>query len=471
MADIDKPWGGRFREATHELVEEFTESVSFDRRLALHDIRQNLAHVEALRAAGILTEAEAEKLSRGLREIEEEIREGRFVFRRELEDVHMNIEQALREKIGPLAGKLHTGRSRNDQVATDFRLYLRDETQEILSLLRTLRQALVAKAEEVFGLVLPGFTHLQHAQPVLLSHHLLAYYQMFSRDAERFREALKRLGVCPLGSAALAGTPYPLDRELTARLLGFDRPAENSLDAVSDRDFALEFLFNAALNMMHLSRLSEEIILWMSPEFGFVDLPDALCTGSSIMPQKKNPDVAELIRGKTGRVYGNLMALLTVMKGLPLAYNRDLQEDKEPVFDTADTLKRSLKLAGLMVEGLIPRAERMRAAAEEGHTTATDLADYLVLKGLPFREAHHVVGRIVAYAEEKGLKLWEIPLEELRRFSELIEEDVYQWLTVEGSVARRRTFGGTAPERVREALARAREALKEEARDLETQRS
>ncbi len=471
MADIDKPWGGRFREATHELVEEFTESVSFDRRLALHDIRQNLAHVEALRAAGILTEAEAEKLSRGLREIEEEIREGRFVFRRELEDVHMNIEQALREKIGPLAGKLHTGRSRNDQVATDFRLYLRDETQEILSLLRTLRQALVDKAEEVFGLVLPGFTHLQHAQPVLLSHHLLAYYQMFSRDAERFREALKRLGVCPLGSAALAGTPYPLDRELTARLLGFDRPAENSLDAVSDRDFALEFLFNAALTMMHLSRLSEEIILWMSPEFGFVDLPDALCTGSSIMPQKKNPDVAELIRGKTGRVYGNLMALLTVMKGLPLAYNRDLQEDKEPVFDTADTLKRSLKLAGLMVEGLTPRAERMRAAAEEGHTTATDLADYLVLKGLPFREAHHVVGRIVAYAEEKGLKLWEIPLKELQRFSELIGEDVYQWLTVEGSVARRRTLGGTAPERVREALARAREALKEEARDLETQRS
>ncbi len=471
MAEVDKPWGGRFREATHELVEEFTESVSFDRRLALHDIRQNLAHVETLRAAGILTQAEAEKLSRGLREIEAEIREGRFVFRRELEDVHMNLEQALREKIGPLAGKLHTGRSRNDQVATDFRLYLREEILEILELLHALRKALVDKAEEVLGVILPGFTHLQHAQPVLLSHHLLAYYQMFSRDAERFRESLKRVNLCPLGSAALAGTPYPLDRAYTARLLGFEAPTENSLDAVSDRDFALEFLFHAALTMAHLSRLSEEIILWMSPEFGFIDLPDALCTGSSIMPQKKNPDVAELIRGKTGRVYGNLLALLTVVKGLPLAYNRDLQEDKEPVFDTADTLKPSLKLAALMVEGLVPRAERMRASAEEGYTTATDLADYLVLKGLPFREAHHLVGRIVAWAEERGLKLWEIPLQELRRFSELIQDDVYQWLTVEGSVARRRTLGGTAPERVREALARAREALKKEVRDLETQRS
>ncbi|MBX6423994.1 argininosuccinate lyase [Thermosulfurimonas sp. F29] len=462
MANIDKLWGGRFRESTHALVEKFTESVSFDRRLALQDIRQNLAHIEALREAGVLTPEEAETLSRGLREIEEEIREGRFVFRRELEDVHMNIEAALTERIGPLAGKLHTGRSRNDQVATDFRLYLTEEVRSILELLRDLRRALVDKAEEVFGIILPGFTHLQHAQPVLFSHHLLAYYEMFSRDAERFRESLKRLAVCPLGSAALAGTPYPLDRELTARLLGFERPAPNSLDAVSDRDFALEFLFNAALTMMHLSRLSEELILWMSPEFGFIDLPDALCTGSSIMPQKKNPDVAELIRGKTGRVYGNLVALLTVMKGLPLAYNRDLQEDKEPVFDTVDTLKSCLELSVLMVEGLHPRVDRMRTAAEEGYTTATDLADYLVMKGLPFRESHHVAGRIVAYAEEKGLKLWEIPLSDFRRFSELIEEDVYEWLTVEGSVARRRTFGGTAPERVREALKRARQALEED---------
>ncbi len=462
MAGVKKPWGGRFREATHALVEEFTESVSFDQRLALYDIRVNLAHVEVLRKAGLLSPEEARVLSQGLREIEEEIRSGKFVFRRELEDVHMNLEMALREKVGPLAGKLHTGRSRNDQVATDFRLYLLAETGEILQELLALRQALVEKAEEVFGLILPGFTHLQHAQPVLLSHHLLAYYEMFRRDTERFRDLRRRLEVCPLGAAALAGTPYPLDRDLAARLLGFREPARNSMDAVSDRDFALEFLFASALTMMHLSRLSEEIILWMSPEFGFIDLPDALCTGSSIMPQKKNPDVAELIRGKTGRVYGHLMALLTVMKGLPLTYNRDLQEDKEPVFDTVDTLRASLTLAALMVEGLRPRAERMRAMAEEGYTTATDLADYLVLKGVPFREAHHLAGRIVARAEEKGVKLWELPLSELQGLCERIDQDVYAWLTVEGSVARRRTPGGTSPERVREALETARRELEEE---------
>ncbi|QJA06316.1 argininosuccinate lyase [Thermosulfurimonas marina] len=461
-SSVKKPWGGRFREDTDRLVEEFTESVSFDQRLALHDLRQDLAHLEALKRAGVVTEEEAERIARGLSEIEAEIREGRFVFRAELEDVHMNIEAALREKIGPLAGKLHTGRSRNDQVATDFRLYLRDEIREILRLLHDLRRALVEKAREGLEIILPGFTHLQHAQPVLLAHHLLAYYEMFRRDADRFQDTLRRTAECPLGSAALAGTPYPLDRELTARLLGFERPSRNSMDAVSDRDFVLEFLFDAAVTMMHLSRLAEEIVLWMSPEFGFVDLPDALCTGSSIMPQKKNPDVAELLRGKCGRVYGNLLALLTVMKGLPLTYNRDLQEDKEPAFDTADTLRASLKVAALLVRGLSPRAERMRAAAEEGHPTATDLADYLVMKGLPFREAHEVTGRIVAFAEERGLKLWKIPLEDLRRFSDLIEEDVYEWLSVEGSVARRRTYGGTAPERVREALAQAEEELSAE---------
>ena len=462
MAEVRKPWGGRFREATDRLVEEFTESVSFDRRLALHDIRGSLAHVKALQKAGLLTEEEAQRLSEGLKAIEREIREGQFKFRMELEDVHMNIERALFERIGPLAGKLHTGRSRNDQVATDFKLYLIDETRDILSLLKDLRQVLVAKAEAHLDVIMPGFTHLQHAQPVLFSHHLMAYYEMFTRDAERFREALKRLRISPLGSAALAGTPYPLDRGLTAQELDFEKPAANSLDAVSDRDFALEFLFNSAIVMMHLSRLCEEVILWMSPEFGFIDLPDALCTGSSIMPQKKNPDVAELIRGKTGRVYGHLMALLTVLKGLPLTYNRDLQEDKEPVFDTADTVKRSLKLATLMVSGLKPRAARLRAAAEEGYTTATDLADYLVMKGIPFREAHEITGKIVAYAEEKGVKLWELSLEELRRFSESIEADVYEWLTVEGSVARRRTLGGTAPERVREAIASAKRQLESE---------
>lgn len=462
MAEVRKPWGGRFREGTDRLVEEFTESVSFDRRLALHDIRGSLAHVKALQKAGLLTEEEAQRLSEGLKAIEREIREGQFKFRMELEDVHMNIERALFERIGPLAGKLHTGRSRNDQVATDFKLYLIDETRDILSLLKDLRQVLVAKAEAHLDVIMPGFTHLQHAQPVLFSHHLMAYYEMFTRDAERFREALKRLRISPLGSAALAGTPYPLDRGLTAQELDFEKPAANSLDAVSDRDFALEFLFNSAIVMMHLSRLCEEVILWMSPEFGFIDLPDALCTGSSIMPQKKNPDVAELIRGKTGRVYGHLMALLTVLKGLPLTYNRDLQEDKEPVFDTADTVKRSLKLATLMVSGLKPRAARLRAAAEEGYTTATDLADYLVMKGIPFREAHEITGKIVAYAEEKGVKLWELSLEELRRFSESIKADVYEWLTVEGSVARRRTLGGTAPERVREAIASAKRQLESE---------
>ncbi|RUM88366.1 MAG: argininosuccinate lyase [Thermodesulfatator sp.] len=466
-SSVKKPWGGRFQEETDRLVEEFTESVSFDQRLALYDIKQDLAHLEALKRAGVINKEEAESIAQGLTAIETEIREGRFVFRPELEDVHMNIEAALREKIGPLAGKLHTGRSRNDQVATDFRLYLMEEIREVLRLLHHLRRALVDKAGEGLQIILPGFTHLQHAQPVLWAHHLLAYYEMFRRDAARFQGTLERTAECPLGSAALAGTPYPLDRELTARLLGFARPSRNSMDAVSDRDFVLEFLFDAALTMMHLSRLAEEVVLWMSPEFGFVDLPDALCTGSSIMPQKKNPDLAELLRGKCGRVYGNLLTLLTVMKGLPLTYNRDLQEDKEPAFDTADTLKVSLRVAIRMVQGLSPRVERMRAAAEEGHPTATDLADYLVMKGLPFRQAHELTGRLVAFAEERGLKLWEIPLEDLRRFSDLIEEDVYAWLSVEGSVARRRTYGGTAPERVREAVIQAQRELQEELEELE----
>lgn len=459
MAEVKKPWGGRFSEAPEKLVEEFTESVSFDKRLALYDLKQNLVQVEVLKKARILSPEEAQKLSQGLKEIETEIREGRFRFRRELEDVHMNLEQALREKVGDLAGKLHTGRSRNDQVATDFRLFLMDETQEILKGLYRLRRALVEKAEKSLEIILPGYTHLQPAQPVLLAHHLLAYYQMFSRDAERFKEAQKRLRVCPLGSAALAGTPYPLDREFAAQALGFDRPAANSMDAVSDRDFALEFLFHCALVMLHLSRLMEEFILWINPQFGFIDLPDSLCTGSSIMPQKKNPDVAELIRGKTGRVYGHLLALLTVLKGLPLTYNRDLQEDKEPVFDTVDTVKPSLELACRLVQEFRPRAERMRQAAEEGHLTATDLADYLVYQGVPFRQAHHLTGKIVAWAEKQGLKLWEIPLEDLQKMAPEIKEDVYEWLKIEGSVRRRRTLGGTAPERVKEALEKARQEL------------
>ncbi len=457
-----KPWGGRFEEETDALVEEFTASVHYDQRLALYDIRGSVAHARMLAACGIISREEAELIIKGLEEIAIEIKEGRFKWRRELEDVHMNIEMALRERIGPVAGKLHTARSRNDQVATDVRLFLRDVIDETLVLLLELRRALVEKAEKSLDLIMPGFTHLQHAQPVLLAHHLHAYYEMFRRDTERFREARRRVNLCPLGSAALAGTPFPIDREMVARELGFDGLTRNSMDAVSDRDFILEFMAASCLTFVHLSRLMEELILWMSPEFAFIDLPDRLCTGSSIMPQKKNPDVAELIRGKTGRVYGHLVSLLTVLKALPLTYNRDLQEDKEALFDTCDTLSLSLKLATSLIRGLVPKPERLRAACEEGHLTATDLADYLVTKGLPFREAHHVVGRIVNYAEKEGLKLWEIPLAKLREFSELIEEDVYQWLTLEGSVKRRRVFGGTSPERVKEALAQAREELARE---------
>ncbi len=458
----EKPWGGRFSEETDALVEEFTASVHFDQRLALYDIRGSIAHAQMLAACGIIAPEEAEAIIKGLQEIAADIRAGRFLWRRELEDVHMNIEMALKERIGPVAGKLHTARSRNDQVATDVRLFLRDVIDEAVRRLLELRAALVEKAEAHLGIIMPGFTHLQHAQPVLLAHHLHAYYEMFRRDTERLREARRRVNVCPLGSAALAGTSFPIDREMVARELGFEAVSANSMDAVSDRDFILEFLAASSLIFVHLSRLMEEFVFWMSQEFAFIDLPDKLCTGSSIMPQKKNPDVAELIRGKTGRVFGHLVALLTVMKALPLTYNRDLQEDKEALFDTVDTLLASLKLATALVRGLIPRAERMRAACEEGHLTATDLADYLVTKGLPFREAHHVVGRIVSFAEEQGLKLWEIPLEKLREFSPLIGEDVYEWLTLEGSVERRKVPGGTAPERVKEALARAREELAQE---------
>ncbi len=459
----EKPWGGRFSEKTDTLVEEFTCSVHFDARLAPYDIAGSIAHARMLGACGIIKEEEAQAIIKGLEEIRADIEAGTFTWRKELEDVHMNIEAALRERIGPVAGKLHTARSRNDQVATDVRLFLRDVIDEALRRLKELRKALVKKAGQHLDIILPGFTHLQHAQPVLLAHHLLAYYEMFTRDHQRFRQVRKSVNICPLGSAALAGTPFPIDREMVARELGFEGITRNSMDAVADRDFMLEFMFAAATCFVHLSRLMEELILWMSPEFGFIDLPDKLCTGSSIMPQKKNPDVAELIRGKSGRIFGNLFALFTVLKGLPLTYNRDLQEDKEALFDTVDTLLASLKLACALIQGLCPKADPMRKACEEGFLTATDLADYLVTKGLAFREAHHVVGQIVAYCVEKRLKLWEVPLEELRRFSELIEEDVYAWLTLDGSVARRKVLGGTAPERVKEAIEQAQRELAEEA--------
>ncbi len=453
-----KLWGGRFKESTNKLVEEFTESVSYDKRLAPYDVAGSIAHVKMLEKQGILTPEEADKIVKGLNEILTEVEKGNFPWKTELEDVHMNIEKRLTEKIGPVGGKLHTGRSRNDQVATDVRLYVRKEIKEILELLKNLRRAFLKQAEENLGVIMPGYTHLQIAQPVLYSHHMLAYYQMFKRDAERFEDTLKRVNVSPLGSAALAGTSYPLDREFTAKLLGFSDVSRNSMDAVSDRDFVAETIFDCAMVMMHLSRLSEELILWSTEEFNFIELPDAFCTGSSIMPQKKNPDVSELTRGKTGRVYGDLIAILTILKGLPLTYNRDLQEDKEPLFDAIDTVKLALKVNTLIVEGMKPKAERMREQASKGFSLATDVADYLAKKGVPFREAHRVVGELVAYCLDEGKDLSQLTLEEFKKFSDKFEEDVLNLMSLEGSVESRRVIGGTSPERVKEEI----EKIKEE---------
>ena len=452
-----KLWGGRFKESTDKLVEQFTESVSYDKRLALVDIAGSIAHAEMLRKQGILTEEEAEKIINGLKEIQKEIEEGTFEWKVEYEDVHMNIEKRLTEKIGPVGGKLHTARSRNDQVATDVRLYVRSEVKEILHLLKELRKAFVEQAEKHLDVVMPGYTHLQIAQPVLYSHHMLAYYQMFKRDAERFEDSLKRINVSPLGSAALAGTSFPLDREYTARLLGFEDVTKNSLDAVSDRDFVAETIFNCAMVMMHLSRLSEELILWSTDEFNFIELPDAYCTGSSIMPQKKNPDVSELTRGKTGRVYGDLIAILTILKGLPLAYNRDMQEDKEPLFDAIDTVKLALKVNIGVVRNMKPKRERMREQARRGFSLATDVADYLAKKGIPFREAHRIVGELVAYCLENKKGLEDLSLEEFKKFSDAFEEDVLSLMSVEGSINSRNVTGGTARQQVERELQRIKE--------------
>jgi len=449
-----KLWGGRFKESTNKLVEEFTESVSYDKRLAPYDVAGSVAHVKMLEKQGILTKEESDKIIEGLNRILREVEEGRFNWKKELEDVHMNIESRLTQEIGEVGGKLHTGRSRNDQVATDLRLYVRKEVKELLELLKGLRRAFLKQAQENLGVIMPGYTHLQIAQPVLYSHHMLAYYQMFKRDAERFEESLKRINVSPLGSAALAGTSYPLDREFTAKLLGFSSVSRNSMDAVSDRDFVAETIFNCAMVMMHLSRLSEELILWSTNEFDFIELPDAFCTGSSIMPQKKNPDVSELTRGKTGRVYGDLIAILTTLKGLPLTYNRDLQEDKEPLFDAIDTTKAALKVNTLIVEGMKPKRERMREQAGKGFSLATDLADYLAKKGLPFRKAHEVVGKLVAYCLDKGKDLTELSLKEFKEFSPLFEEDVLSLMSLEGSVNSRDVIGGTSLRRVKEEIER-----------------
>ena len=454
-----KTWSGRFSEPVAELVKRYTASVGFDKRLAEFDIQGSLAHARMLNAMGVLSKNELADIERGMACILDEIRQGKFAWSIELEDVHLNIEKRLTDLVGDAGKRLHTGRSRNDQVATDIRLYLRAVIDETLSLIVAFQDRLLDLADQHVDTLMPGFTHLQVAQPVSFAHHLMAYYEMLARDASRLADCRKRLNQLPLGAGALAGTTFPIDRERVAKELGFDGLCENSLDAVSDRDFAIEFCACAALIMMHLSRLSEELILWMNPRFGFIRLADRFCTGSSMMPQKKNPDVPELVRGKTGRVNGHLVALLTLMKGQPLAYNKDNQEDKEPLFDTADTLGATLRIYADMVGGIAVDKEAMRRAAMDGYATATDLADYLVKKGMPFREAHEVVARAVRRAADKGVDLAQLGVDELRQFSDLIGADVLDRLSLEGSLAARDHIGGTAPKQVRAAIARARQRL------------
>ena len=454
-----KSWSGRFSEPVAELVKRYTASVDFDKRMAEFDIQGSLAHAQMLNKVGVLSAEDFAAIQNGMAEILEEIRTGTFEWSVDLEDVHMNIEKRLTDRIGDAGKRLHTGRSRNDQVATDIRLYLRSAVDGIIELVKELQRSLLDLAEQNADTVMPGFTHLQVAQPVTFGHHLLAYVEMLNRDAERFADGRKRINRMPLGSAALAGTSYPIDRAYTAQLLGFDAVCENSLDAVSDRDFAIEFTAAAALTMTHLSRLSEELILWMSPRFGFIDIADRFCTGSSIMPQKKNPDVPELVRGKVGRVNGHLIALLTLMKSQPLAYNKDNQEDKEPLFDTVDTLVQTLTIYADMMRGISVKPDAMRAAVQQGFATATDLADYLVKRGLPFRDAHEAVALAVRFAEGQGCDIGDLSLEQLRQFSPLIQQDVFEVLTLEGSLNARNHIGGTAPAQVRAAIARARARL------------
>ncbi len=447
-----KAWGGRFDGGTDRFVEEFTSSIPFDVLLYRQDIAGSIAHARMLGKQKIIPRAEAERIVSALEAIRGEIEAGKMSFDVSDEDIHMAVEKRLIQKVGKAGGKLHTGRSRNDQVALDLRLYLRDEIDGILALAGKVKDRILLRAVECLGVVMPGYTHVQRAQPVLFSHHLLAYHEMFTRDEDRFRDARRRANVSPLGAGALAGTTFPLDRESVARELGMDSVCENSIDAVSDRDFVADFLFACAVAMMHLSRLTEEMVYWSSAEFGFISLPDKLCTGSSIMPQKKNPDVAELIRGKTGRAYGNLVNLLTLMKGLPLSYNRDMQEDKEPVFDSARTVKESFIGAALLLEGMAVNEERMRAACDDGFLTATDLADYLARKGVPFRKAHEIAGRIVRFCEEGGKRLKDLGLKELRSFHPSIGEDVRDAISLSRSVSLRNTRGGTGPAAVRRRL-------------------
>jgi argininosuccinate lyase len=452
----DKLWGGRFTQATDSFVEAFTASANFDQRLASHDIQGSVAHAKMLHKIGILTDLELDKILSGLEEILFDINNGNFNWSVALEDVHMNIEARLTSAIGHAGKKLHTGRSRNDQVATDIRLYLREEIDHICDELRRLQTGLLNLAEQEYDTIMPGFTHLQVAQPITFGHHLMAWFEMLKRDQERMQDCLKRINIMPLGSAALAGTSYPIDRFMTAELLGFDRPSDNSLDSVSDRDFAIEFSSAASLIMMHLSRFSEELILWASTQFDFIEIPDTFCTGSSIMPQKKNPDVPELVRGKTGRVSGNLIALLMLMKGQPLAYNKDNQEDKEPLFDSADTVINSLRAFADMMPHVKAKRQNMYQAAKQGFSTATDLADYLVGKNIPFRDAHEIVGLAVRLGIETHRDLSELTLTELQQFSGEIDDEVFNILTLEGSVAARSHIGGTAPNTVKKAIENAK---------------
>ena len=464
MQDQDntsKLWGGRFNEPTDAFVQRFTASVDFDQRLYAEDIDGSLAHARMLCQSGILNQRELERIEQGLSEIRKEIEDGCFPWSVALEDVHMNIEARLTEKIGITGKKLHTGRSRNDQIATDIRLYLRGQIELICGEITRLQAGLIELAQAEAGTIMPGFTHLQTAQPVTFGHHLLAWNEMLQRDYSRMLDCRQRLNQSPLGAAALAGTTYPIDRHYTAELLGFDKPTENSLDSVSDRDFAIEFCAAASLVMIHLSRFSEELVLWASAQFNFVQLPDRFCTGSSIMPQKKNPDVPELVRGKAGRVSGHLMSLLMLMKSQPLAYNKDNQEDKEPLFDVVDTVRDSLKAYADMVPAISPNRDAMIEAARRGFSTATDLADYLVTKGMAFRDAHEVVGKAVAFGVDQNRDLSELTLDELQVYSDIITEDVFDVLSLEGSVAARNHIGGTAPEQVRAAAGRARALLLE----------
>ncbi|MEX2416347.1 MAG: argininosuccinate lyase [Paenibacillaceae bacterium] len=458
---MSKLWGGRFTKQTDQLVEEYTASITFDQQMYEEDIRGSLAHVSMLGKCGIVPQADVDMIKDGLNKILDRMRRGEVEFSISDEDIHMNVEKLLMEEVGPVGGKLHTGRSRNDQVATDMHLYLRKHVTGLVDLLTNLQNSLITQAKANIDTILPGYTHLQRAQPILFAHHLMAYVSMFQRDVERLQDSRKRINVLPLGAGALAGTTFPIDRHYVAKQLGFDRVYENSLDAVSDRDFILEFLSSSAIMMMHLSRLCEELVLWSSTEFRFVELDDAFCTGSSIMPQKKNPDVAELVRGKTGRVYGNLFGLLTVLKSLPLAYNKDMQEDKEGMFDSLATLQGALQLMAPMIATMKVNRDRMRQAVNQDFSNATDIADYLVNKGLPFRQAHEIIGKLVLHCIQNNIYLLDLSLDQYVTFSTLFAADIYEVLQPEHVVNARNVYGGTASEQVLSAIARTENVVAE----------